>query len=118
MNYTYLLRCADGSLYCGWTNDLKKRLKAHNAGRGSKYTRSRTPVKLVWWESFETREEAMSREFHIKRMRRSEKLKLTEAFFPYDGEEGEDPRERKTNEVVEDDAGGTAAVSAGGSGRC
>lgn len=117
MNYTYLLRCADGSLYCGWTNDLDRRLKAHNAGRGSKYTRSRTPVKLVWWESFGTREEAMSREFHIKRMTRTEKLKLAEAFFPYDGEEGSELRERKTNEGMEEAAGGTDDVPAGGSGR-
>ncbi len=76
MNYTYLLRCGDGSLYCGWTNDLPKRVAEHNAGRGGKYTRSRRPVCLVWWESFETRKEAMSREYHIKRLTREEKIRL------------------------------------------
>ena len=75
-NVTYLLRCADGTYYCGWTNDLDKRLRAHNAGTASKYTRSRQPVVLVYYESFATRHEAMSREAQIKRMKRSEKLKL------------------------------------------
>ena len=76
MNYTYLLRCSDDSLYCGWTNDLLKRVAEHNAGRGGKYTRSRRPVCLVWYESFGTRGEAMSREAHIKRMGREDKLRL------------------------------------------
>ncbi len=75
-NYTYILRCADGSLYCGWTNDLDKRLKSHNAGTGSKYTRTRLPVELLYYESFETKQEAMSREYHIKRLSRAEKLSL------------------------------------------
>ena len=75
-NYTYMLRCADGTLYCGWTNDLEKRLAAHNSGAGAKYTRSRLPVELVYSESFATKQEAMSREFHIKRMTRAEKLAL------------------------------------------
>ena len=61
MNYTYLLECSDGTLYCGWTNDLEKRVKAHNSGRGAKYTKSRRPVRLVWYETFETKEEAMHR---------------------------------------------------------
>ena len=76
MCYTYILECADGSLYCGWTDDLEKRLRAHNAGKGAKYTRSRLPVKLVWHEEFATKEEAMSREWHIKRLRREQKLQL------------------------------------------
>ena len=76
MCYTYILECADGSLYCGWTDDLVKRLHAHNAGKGAKYTRSRLPVKLVWHEEFATKEEAMSREWHIKRLRREQKLQL------------------------------------------
>lgn len=75
-NYTYILRCADGTLYCGWTNDLEKRLAAHNSGAGAKYTRSRLPVELIYSESFATKKEAMSREFHIKRMTRAEKLAL------------------------------------------
>ena len=86
MNYTYLVECADGSLYCGWTNDIDKRIKAHNAGRGAKYTRSRLPVRLVYYESFDTKEEAMSREYHIKRMTRDEKLKLTEGYGKKAGE--------------------------------
>ncbi len=78
MNYTYILRCGDGTLYCGWTNDLEKRLSAHNAGLGAKYTKSRRPVELVYSESFETKEEAMRREYRIKRMSRAEKLALIE----------------------------------------
>ena len=75
-NYTYLLQCADGSLYCGWTSNLERRVKAHNAGQGAKYTRSRRPVKLVYWEEYDTREEAMRREWQIKQMRRNEKEQL------------------------------------------
>ena len=74
--YTYLLRCADGTLYCGWTDSLEKRLAAHNSGKASKYTRSRLPVKLVYFETFETKQEAMSREARIKRLSRREKLAL------------------------------------------
>ena len=50
MNYTYILRCSDGSLYTGWTNDLEKRVRAHNEGRGAKYTKSRRPVVLAYYE--------------------------------------------------------------------
>ena len=73
MNYVYLLRCGDGSLYCGWTTDLEARVEQHSLGRGAKYTRSRLPVKLVWYETYEDRHEALSREWHIKRMSRTEK---------------------------------------------
>lgn len=76
MNYTYILRCADGTLYTGWTNDLERRLAAHNAGKGSKYTCSRRPVELVYREEQETKEQAMSRERQIKRLTRPEKLAL------------------------------------------
>ena len=76
MNVTYILRCADGSLYTGWTNDLERRLKAHNAGTGGKYTRTRRPVELVWFEEHESVHDAMSREWHIKRLSREEKLEL------------------------------------------
>ena len=79
-NYTYILKCADGSLYCGWTNDLEKRLSAHNSGTASKYTRTRRPVELAYFEQFETKQEAMSREYHIKRLTREEKLKLIGMF--------------------------------------
>ena len=75
-NYTYILRCSDGTLYCGWTNDLEKRLAAHNAGTAAKYTRTRRPVELVYYEEFETKQEAMSREYHIKRLTRQEKTEL------------------------------------------
>lgn len=76
MSYTYILRCADGTLYTGWTNDLEQRLRAHNAGTGSKYTRVRRPVELVYFEEHSTKEQAMSREWHIKRLTREEKQKL------------------------------------------
>ena len=70
------MECSDGTLYCGWTNDLEKRLTAHNSGKGAKYTKSRLPVKLVYYETFATPNEAMSREYSIKKMTRSEKIKL------------------------------------------
>ena len=76
MNYTYILRCADGSLYTGWTIDLEKRLRAHNSGKGAKYTRSRRPVELMYYESFPTKSEAMHREAEIKKLSREEKLRL------------------------------------------
>lgn len=77
-NYVYILRCGDGSLYTGWTNHLEERVAAHRAGRGAKYTRGRGPVELVYWERFSTREEAMRREYAIKRLSRADKLKLIE----------------------------------------
>ena len=76
MNYAYILKCADGTLYTGWTNDLEKRLKTHNEGKGSKYTRARLPVTLVYFEKFDTPKEAMSREYQIKQLTRAQKLKL------------------------------------------
>ena len=75
-NYTYLLRCADGSFYCGWTNDLVKRLAAHNAGTGGRYTRSRRPEELAWYTVSETRQQAMHLEAQIKQLRRSQKEAL------------------------------------------
>ena len=80
MNYSYLLECADGTLYCGWTNDLEKRLAAHRRGTGSKYTRARLPVRLVWHEAFETKGEAMRREAAVKRLTRKEKEALIARF--------------------------------------
>ncbi len=76
MNYAYLLRCADGTLYAGWTTDPVRRVAAHNAGRGAKYTRSRRPVALVYAEPFETKTEAMRREAALKQMTRAQKLAL------------------------------------------
>ena len=75
-NCVYLLRCADGSLYCGWTTDPEARLETHNRGRGAKYTRSRLPVEMVYQEFFEDRHDALSREWHIKRMSRAAKETL------------------------------------------
>jgi putative endonuclease len=72
----YIVACADQTLYTGWTNDLEQRLKAHNAGKGAKYTRSRCPVRLVYVETQPDQATAMRRELEIKRLRRSEKLKL------------------------------------------
>ena len=79
MYCVYILECADGSLYTGWTPDLDNRLKQHNAGRGSKYVRSRLPARLRYTESFSTRSEAMCRECAIKKMSRGEKLALIAA---------------------------------------
>lgn len=78
MNYTYILECADGSLYCGWTNDVHKRVEDHNARKGAKYTKARLPVKLVYYEAFETKEEACRREYEIKQLTRAQKMKLIE----------------------------------------
>lgn len=75
-NYTYILRCSDDTYYTGWTNHLEARIRAHNSGRGAKYTRGRGPVELVYYEEFETKEEAMRREAAIKKMERKEKQKL------------------------------------------
>lgn len=80
MNYTYILKCRDGTLYTGWTNNLEKRIAAHNSGKGAKYTRARKPVRLVYYEIFEEKEEAMKREYAIKHMSRKEKEKLIEHF--------------------------------------
>ncbi len=77
--FAYMLECADGSLYSGYTDDLEKRLKTHNSGRGSKYTRSRLPVRLAYFEEFETKSEAMKREAAFKKLSRAEKTELVNA---------------------------------------
>lgn len=84
MNYTYIVKCRDGTLYTGWTNDLKRRIQAHNSKKGAKYTKSRTPVKLVYYESFPTKSEAMKREYEIKQMSAQEKQKLIERIHTYE----------------------------------
>lgn len=76
MNYTYILECADKSLYTGWTNNLERRLKVHNSGKGAKYTRGRGPVKLVYYQCFEEKSDALKREHEIKKMSRESKLKI------------------------------------------
>lgn len=78
MNYTYMLLCSDGTLYTGWTNDLQRRLAAHNNGTASKYTRVRRPVELVWFEEAQTKELAMKREWQVKQLPRGRKLELIE----------------------------------------
>ena len=75
MNYVYILKCADGSLYTGWTTDLEKRVIAHNSGNGAKYTKSRLPVELIYYEEFENKSDALKRECAIKKLSRVEKLK-------------------------------------------
>ncbi|EGN30453.1 hypothetical protein HMPREF0988_01105 [Lachnospiraceae bacterium 1_4_56FAA] len=78
MNYTYILQCSDGTYYTGWTNDLEKRLDAHNTGKGAKYTKTRRPVTLMYYEMFATKEEAMKREYAIKQLNRKKKTELIE----------------------------------------
>lgn len=76
MNYVYILKCNDDSLYTGWTNDLKKRIKVHSNGKGAKYTKARLPVELVYFEEFDDKISAMKREYAIKQLKRKEKLEL------------------------------------------
>lgn len=76
---TYMVRCADGTLYTGWTNDLQKRLTAHNSGKGAKYTASRRPVTLVYVEQHEDKIAAMQREYAIKQLTRAKKESLIES---------------------------------------
>lgn len=75
MWYTYVLLCADNSLYTGATNDLQKRFEEHKKGKGSKYTRSHTPLRIAHSETFETKSEALKREAEIKSWSRSKKIK-------------------------------------------
>jgi len=76
--FVYLLRCADGSLYCGWTTDVEQRLAKHRAGTASRYTRSRLPLELAWSRGVASRSEAMREEARIKRLPRDRKLELLE----------------------------------------
>ena len=75
-HYAYILECADGTYYCGYTNNLEKRIETHNAGKGAKYTKPRLPVKLIYHEEFDTKEEAMSREWNLKQLSRMQKEEL------------------------------------------
>lgn len=77
--YTYMVECQDGTLYTGWTNELEKRMLCHNEGKGAKYTRVRLPVRLVYYEVFATKSEAMKREYEIKHLNRKDKLQLVAA---------------------------------------
>jgi putative endonuclease len=80
MFYTYILECSDDTFYTGYTNDIEKRLKAHNDGNGAKYTKSRRPVKIVYYEQYESKIDAQKREFAIKRMNRKKKIMLCVSF--------------------------------------
>lgn len=80
MQYVYMLECRDGTLYTGWTTDLKRRVQEHNRGKGSKYTRIRLPVKLRYYERFSTKKAAMQREYAIKQLTREKKLQLIQEF--------------------------------------
>ncbi len=95
MFYTYVLECSDNSLYTGWTDDIEKRLRAHNAGSGGKYTRSRLPVALRYSEAFDTKSEAMRRECAIKKLSRREKIALIEK-----GAAMTEPRKKKKEEGI------------------
>ena len=81
MNYAYLVRCSDNSLYAGWTNNIEKRLESHNAGTGAKYTKPRRPVTLAYLETFETRSEAMKREAALKKMSHKQKEELAKNWY-------------------------------------
>ena len=74
--FVYILECNDNSLYTGITNGLEKRIIAHNSGKGAKYTKARLPVKLIYKESYKTKSDSLKREFEIKKLKRTEKLKL------------------------------------------
>ena len=79
-NYVYLLACADGSFYCGWTNDLAKRLAAHQSGKGGRYTRSHLPVRLVYYEPAASRAAALKREAAIEKLNHKQKQQLIDTF--------------------------------------
>lgn len=79
MHYVYVLSCADGTFYTGYTTDVERRVAEHNAGDGAKYTRGRTPVEVVHVESYESRSGALSREYEIKQLSRSAKRRLADA---------------------------------------
>ena len=89
VHYAYVVRCSDGTFYTGYTTDVRRRLDEHDAGEGAKYTRGRTPVELVHVERFESKSAAMSREYEIKQLSRSEKESLVEGTNA-----GGDPEER------------------------
>lgn len=80
MTFVYILECADGSYYTGWTTNLEQRIAAHNAGRGGRYTRSHRPVKLVYWEEHSDRRSAQQRELALKRLPRTRKMALINDF--------------------------------------
>ena len=78
MYYAYLLRCADDTLYAGYTDDLSKRVAVHNQGKGAKYTRANKPIKIVYTKEFDNKSDALKEEFRIKHLTKEEKIKLIE----------------------------------------
>ena len=74
--FTYMVLCSDNTLYTGYTDNLKRRMEAHNSGKGAKYTKARLPVELVYWEKHATKQKAMQHEYAIKQLTRAQKLKL------------------------------------------
>ncbi len=78
--YCYLLECADGSFYCGWTTDVERRLKTHQRGKGARYTRMNGPVRLAYFEEVEDRRMAMKRELEIKKLPHDKKKRMSEEF--------------------------------------
>lgn len=76
--YVYLLECCDKTLYCGYTTDIAKRVAKHNQGKGAKYTKGRLPVRLVYKENYNSKTEALKREYNIKQLSRERKLALIE----------------------------------------
>ena len=80
INYTYILRCKDGSLYTGWTTDLENRLKMHNSGLGAKYTKGRGPCELVYFETFDNKNDALKREYAIKKLPKEKKEELIKEY--------------------------------------
>lgn len=89
INYVYIVECIDETLYTGWSNHLEQRIKNHNNGKGAKYTKGKRPVKLVFVQAFETKQQAMATEAKIKQMTRIKKLALiasqTNEFEPQQG---------------------------------
>lgn len=80
MHYTYLVECRDHTFYIGYTNNLDKRIKTHNEGKGAKYTRGRLPVILRYYEEYESKTEAMKREYELKKLTRKKKEELIKTF--------------------------------------
>ncbi|MCE5221145.1 MAG: GIY-YIG nuclease family protein [Clostridium sp.] len=76
MNYVYIVECSDGTFYTGWTNNLEKRIYMHSNGIGAKYTKGRGPVKLMHYEEFEEKKDAMKREYEIKKLTKKAKILL------------------------------------------
>lgn len=98
MNYVYLVECSDGTLYAGWTTDITKRVAVHNRGQGARYTRSRLPVHLVYWEECISRSEALRREAQIKKLARQDKQQLAAGFAACRGSVGNEDREKSNDE--------------------